>query len=694
MFEPFRMDGGGATLVFAPAAHGPVLAYAGESLPPDTEIAALVAAVASGPRENRPDDGADKLTILPQQGWGFGCEPAVSLDAPTRFDWAGVEANSDSARFLFRDLLLGLQLELHWRFEASGLLAAEAVLANEGEQAVELRWLAALALPLPSWATVAHEIGGSWSAEFQLFRAPLATGRVEKVGRGGRTGFDGAAYAIVGEASLREEVGRAVAAHLAWSGNARHFTETLPCGARQLQIGEKLNAREIVLTPGEGYTTPTALVAFGAAGLNGVRRCFHAEANDRSPAAGPRRVHFNTWEAVYFDLSVPALLDLVDAAAAVGAERFVLDDGWFCGRRNDRAGLGDWAVDAHVFPDGLAPLVERVRALGMDFGLWIEPEMVSPDSDLHRAHPDWCLQLAGRPRPTQRHQLVFDLAREDVRDYLFGAIDQLLRDHDIAYLKWDHNRDLFPVPSARAQVLGCYDLLDRVRVAHPTVEIEACASGGARIDYAILSRAARVWASDNTDAVERLRIHRTSSLFLPLGLIGAHVGASPNPTTGRSTGMAFRARIAMFAHLGLEADPRRMTEDERDVLRLHIDLYKRHRALIHGGDQLCIDTDDPGVTAQAVVAADRGEALALLVRIDQATYAASSPVRLPGLDPAARYRVTLPEPWPGRAARHLADPEWWRGRPVMSGAALAASGLRLPLVHPETAWLVHLERVA
>lgn len=694
MFEPFRIDGGGTTLVFAHAPHGPTLAYAGAALPPATDLTALAAATATGPRENRADDGADLLTILPQSGWGFGGEPAVVLDRPARFEPIGHEATPVSAAFRFRDPLLRLALELCWRFEPSGVLAADAALVNEGDEAIEVRWLAALTLPLPPWAAQAVEAHGRWGAEFQSAALPLTTGRVEKAGRGGRTGFDGAAYAVTTDDSAREETGRVVAAHLAWSGNARHFTETLPSGERQLQIGERLDPDEVTLKPGECYATPPALVAFSEEGFNGVRHRFHAELRRRSPASGPRRVHFNSWEAVYFDLSEPVLFELADAAAEVGAERFVLDDGWFAGRRNDRTSLGDWTPDPAIFPNGLRPLIERVHAAGMDFGLWVEPEMVSPDSELYRANPDWCIHLPGRPRPTQRHELALDLARAEVRDHLFAALDRLLRENAIAYLKWDHNRDLFPVANARAQTLGFYDLLDRVRAAHPCVEIESCASGGARIDFGVLSRAARVWASDDTDAVERLRIHRTMSIFVPTQVIGAHVGASPNPTTGRRLDMAFRARVAMFAHMGVEADPRRMSIGERETLRLHIDLYKRHRGLIHGGDQLFIDTDDPGVTAQVIVAPDRGEALALLARVDQATYAASPPVRLPGLDPDARYRVTLPEPWPGRAARQLADPDRWRAGPVLSGATLMRSGLRLPLVHPEAAWLVHLERVA
>ena len=693
MFAPVRIDGGGTTLVFAPSPAGPTVAYAGASLPEGLDLATLVSALAQGPRESRPDDGADIISILPQHGWGFGGEPAVVLDCPTRFDLEGIEASPADVALRFVDENLRLSIDLHWRFEQSGLLVTSAVLHNNGKSDIAVHWLAAVALPLPSWATHALEVAGRWGGEFRLHRSPLTTGRIEKTARGGRTGFDGASYAIATDGGAHETMGRIIAAHLSWSGGARHFIETLPSGERQLQLGEQLDPAGLLLAPGESHVTPPALLAFSADGLNGIRRRFHSEAQRRSPIAYPRLVHFNSWEAVYFELSETELFDLVDAAADIGAERFVLDDGWFRGRRDDRTSLGDWTPDTGVFPRGLGPLVERVHARAMDFGLWVEPEMVSPDSGLYRAHPDWCLHRPDAPRPTQRHQLVLDLSRSEVQDHVFGALDTLLRETGIAYLKWDHNRDLFPLPDGRAETQGFYALLDRLRAAHPNVEIESCASGGARIDFGVLSRASRIWASDNTDAVERVRIHRAMSIFYPLAVMGAHVGASPNPTTDRRLGMAFRARIAMFAHMGLEVDPRSLAPDERDTLRAHVDLYKRHRSLIHGGDQSYADPEDPGITAQIVVAPDKREALALLARIDQATYATSPPIRLPGLQASARYRVTLVDTWPKRAARQMADRQFWRAQPILSGAVLGQVGIRLPLVHPETAWLLHLERV-
>jgi alpha-galactosidase len=293
---------------------------------------------------------------------------------------------------------------------------------------------------------------------------------------------------------------------------------------------------------------------------------------------------------------------------------------------------------------------------------------------------------------------VLDLTRPEVGRHLFEQLDDLLRAHDIAYLKWDHNRDLAPAasrdrPAARAQTLAFYALLDRLREAHPSVEIESCAGGGGRADFEVMTRAERFWASDSNDAIERQRIQRGASLLFPLEVIGAHVGAVPSHQTGRVTSLCFRARTAMFGHIGLELDPRQLTDAERVELAQHIALYKRFRRLLHGGRLWRFGLGDPGGFGQIVVAEDGREALAQMVRLDQAPFAHAPPVKLPGLDRRARYRLELVEPWPQTAAGHLTDPAFWRAGPVVDGAALGELGLRLPLAWPETIWLLHLERV-
>jgi alpha-galactosidase len=410
-----------------------------------------------------------------------------------------------------------------------------------------------------------------------------------------------------------------------------------------------------------------------------------------------RRVHFNSWEAAYFSFDETSLKELASAAADIGIERFVVADGWFAGRRDDTSSLGDWRVDRKRFANGLAPLIQHVHQLGMDLGIWIEPEMVNPDSDLYRAHPDWCVHARNADRPTMRNQLWLDMSRSEVRDHLFEQLDRLLSENDIAYLKWDCNRFLFPavsadMPAAAHITRGTYALMDSLRMAHPNVEIESCASGGARVDLEILKRTTRVWPSDSTDAIERVRIQRWANLILPLETIGAHVGPSPNPITGRELPMAFRARVAMFGHLGVEMDPRRLNPKDLETLAIHVAHYKNFRGLLHSGRLLRWRSED-GADATICVSKNADEALALVCRTEVASHAQAAPIRFPGLDHAARYRITLPEPWPEIAKRRIHDTEAWLGGRTFSARVLEETGLSLPLADPQTAWLIHLARI-
>jgi alpha-galactosidase len=492
---------------------------------------------------------------------------------------------------------------------------------------------------------------------------------------------------------VSEAHGRIIAAHLAWSGDHHLLVERDTEGCASVMIAPRVEAGEIILGPTESYTTPTAMFAFSNNGLSGVRDKFHAKANAlAAQAKTPRKVHLNSWEALGFDFDLPSLQRLADEGSALGVERFVLDDGWFKGRRDDTTSLGDWFPDPQIFPDGLGRLIDHVKSRDMDFGLWVEPEMVSPDSDMYRNHPDWCLHSDGISRATQRNQLVLNLDRPEVSKALFDQLDSLLCDHDIAYLKWDHNRDLFPLAGqGHAQTRALYALLDKVRAVHPRVEIESCASGGGRVDFEILRRCSRVWASDNNDAIERLRINRSWLQFLPLKVIGNHVGPSPNPVTGRRLSMDFRAKVALFGHMGVEADPATMSESERKSLATHIAIYKEWRTVLHGGRLTQIESTDPGIFGWLSWNGERG--LALVAQTRFADDFNAQPVQLVGLPVQDRYRVRLIEPWPARAVRSLPNPDLWREGYMVSGHVLSEIGLPLPLRLPETAWLISVETV-
>lgn len=679
----------------------PALAWFGAALDPREDASVLCASAARGRHESQADvppcpsllpageDGAfgSPALALRRDGVALGLAPAVS----------GVNARDDGAEILLADAAAGVVIALHWQIESSGLLSVSTSVENSGRSPLEITRLASITLPVPPHLTEVTRYSGRWSAEMREHTLTLPRGMLGAQSFGGRPGFGGGQWLRIEEAHTTEMHGRALGAHLAWSGDHQLLLERDNEGNTVVSMGARLDAGEVVLAPAGTWRTPPALIAVSSAGRAGLRQIFHTHLLGSvlpvDVRARPRRVHLNTWEALGFRITHEALGRLVKDAAALGVERFVLDDGWFLGRRDDTTSLGDWLPDPAIFPEGLRPLIEDVHAAGMDFGLWVEPEMVSPASELFRAHPDWCIHLPGGAHPRQRHQLVLDLTRADVSEYLFARLDTLLRENTISYLKWDHNRELFPrAGRGHAQALALYALLDRLRAAHPAVEIESCASGGARVDYGILRRTSRIWASDDNDPIERLRVNRGWFQFLPPGVTGNHVGPSPNPVTGRRTDMDFRAKVALFGHMGVEADPARMSEEERNVLAAHIALYKEWRGILHGGRVFAVETGSASL--HGWFAWDGARGLALLAQTGLADDYDVPPVRLAGLEPDARYRVRLLKPWPRKASGYLAHAERWAQGMELGGRVLAEHGLALPLTHPETAWLVAVEVIA
>ncbi len=697
-----RLVAGGTCLVLAAADDAvPTVLHFGPPLPGDP--AGLMDA-------NRPQrlpaspDMPVPLSLLPVHGLGFFGRPGFVASRPAG-DWcfafrATMRSVDGAIVVELVDGAGGVAIAIHLALDPeSGVLSVATSLTNRGAAPLRLDWLAALALPLPPALNEVLLQEGRWGAELSPGRFSLDHQQeLLRTSRCGRTGHAGSPTVVVGEAGFGETTGRVIGCHLAWSGNHQLAVEVLPDGSRQLQLGEWLLPGEVTLGPGEVYPAPLVYAAWSGQGLSGVSQRFHAHIRRRIARPQPRPVHLNTWEAVYFRHEFEELGAIAEAAAGLGVERFVLDDGWFGRRDDDCTSLGDWAVDSRKYPDGLGPLIAHVRGLGMGFGLWVEPEMVSPESALYRAHPDWVLAVPGRERPTGRRQLVLDLTRPEVFEHTLGWLDALLNDHAIDYLKWDHNRDLAPAasagrPAARAQTLAVYRLLDTLRARHPAVVIEACASGGGRMDLGILARTDRFWPSDNNDPLVRQRVQRGASLVFPLEVLGAHVGPSPSHQTGRRTALQCRCRTALFGHLGLELDPRRFSAAEATAVRGEILLYKRFRDLLHSGRLWRLEIAAPAVMGQLVVGADGSEALAQLVCSEQPGFSLAPPVRLPGLDRQAGYRLELVEPWPEPAAATLPDPAFWRGRPVLDGGSLAEVGIRLPLTMPETIWLLYLERV-
>jgi alpha-galactosidase len=386
------------------------------------------------------------------------------------------------------------------------------------------------------------------------------------------------------------------------------------------------------------------------------------------------------------------------SAAEIGVERFVLDDGWFTRRRDDSAGLGDWKVDRETWPEGLHPLVDTVRGLGMQFGLWFEPEMVNADSDLARQHPDWLLQDHTAVR-SWRNQHVLDVANPEVFDYLLESISAVVDEYALDYIKWDQNRDLIEAvhgghAAVHQHATAVYALLDAIRARHPRLEIESCASGGARVDLGILERTDRVWASDTNDPIERLDIQRWTELLLPLELIGAHVGPPQAHTTRRETSLELRIAVALFGSFGIEWDITACTPDELEQLRGGIAAYRRLRELLHSGILSHPEGGDQGLRVTAVTAPLADRALVRVARVASSDRALPRLLQLPSLELASRYTVrAVPElRLPDRI--EPSSPPWLeRGSVTLTGAALAHHGIRLPLLGPGQALVLEIEKV-
>lgn len=692
-----RIDGEALTLVFALEKGGTAdCIYLGARLPEGEDLAALAAAAARGRHESQPDV-PPVPGLLPERGGGWSGTPAalfmlVGQEAQTDLRVSTWNTDARALAITFVDCRTALTIEQFWGV-AAGVVRVRQRVSNAGKATFTLARLISVALPVPARFAEVATYSGRWTGEMRETRRTIAPDGFARVTGTGKTGFGGNSITLYDPAT-----GEVLGVQLAWSGDHETRIECDPQGNSDgrtvLHMGAVIDAGEIELPPGGAFETPEAIFSL-APDPNALAQRWHTNIRaDVLPGRsgwGPRKVHINSWDPLGIDLSQDGLMRLADAAAQVGVERFVLDDGWFKRRRSTATSLGDWSVCPDIFPDGLRPLIDHVHSLGLDFGLWVEPEMVSPDSDLYRAHPDWCLHGADDDRPTMRGQLVLDLTRDEVRSHLGAQLDWLLEAYPIGCLKWDHNRDLFPANKRFRQTEGFYQLIDQVRQKHPHVEIECCAEGGGRIDYGVLARVHRVWPSDNNDPIERLRIMRAWSQFLPLEVLGNHVGPSPNPITGRRSDIDFRAKVALFGHMGVEADPGAMSEHERSVLAAHIALYKHWRGVLHAGAWFALDHPDSGIFAQMVVLGDK--ALALAAQTSFSPVFDAAPLRLKGLEPQARYRVTLPRPWPGKASLYLNDWQAWEAGLTLSGTALMTQGLALPLTHPETAWLIALERL-
>ena len=601
-------------------------------------------------------------------------------------------------------------VELVWEIQVldSGLVRQKAEVRNIGRaesggplsvQAVELGF------PVPSAASEIMTATGHHLRERSPQRQPLVKGRFEKNSVMGRPDFDASLLMSAGTRGFGFEEGEIWSVHVGWSGNSTLSIDSTPFSLPVLGGGELLLGGEVELRASERYTTPWVYGSYGR-GLNEVARRFHRTLRQLHPnlRSKPRPVILNTWEAVYFDHSFDTLKKLADTAQSCGVERFVVDDGWFGSRRDDTSGLGDWQVSEDVWPEGLRPLADYVRSRGMEFGLWFEPEMVNPDSRVARAHPDWILSpTPGRSAVQGRSQQVLDLTNPAALSYIFHAMDSLVSETGISYIKWDHNKLVSEAvsrhsgtPAVHNQTLAVYAIIEALKLRHPGLEIESCSSGGGRVDMGILAFCDRIWASDCVDPVERATIQQYTALLVPPEMIGEHIGASPAHSTRRATSLSMRAVTSLFGHLGVEWDLNAVGQDQLDELSSWISLYKNIRPLVAEGSLVQSDTNDDSVRVDGVVSADRSRGYFRFIQVSTSPNYPAAPVRLPGLDPDGSYRV-----YPLAASRDLSGTGngegplyWWTPEGVtLSAQSLTNYGIRPPQLHPAQAVIFAAEKV-
>ena len=679
----FRLDGGGVTYAFGVNGDGRLQTlYWGSALSTTDELAAPVAAP-----ENSSNETSIMLTPFEFAAFGGGImtEPALKVRFPDGvrdldLRYAGHEVEAGRIVVRLKDVQRAVHVTLAYAMdEATGILSRSATVENRTSGWVHVDQLAAAGINLPYADDYQLSfLTGRWAGEFALQTRPVTPGSTVIESRKGETSHQANPWFALSRADTEEESGPVWFGALGWSGSWRISVDLDGLGGVRATAGYNPFDFGYRLKPGDSLASPVFYGGFSDAGFGGASRMFHRYQRTRilpgAPAPRPRPVLYNSWEATAFAVDEAGQIALAEQAARIGVERFVVDDGWFGARDSDRAGLGDWVVNPKKFPHGLGPLIRRVNDLGMEFGLWVEPEMVNPDSDLYRAHPDWVIHFKGRPRTEARNQLVLNLARKDVCDYLLKTLDQLVSNNNIAFLKWDHNRtwsepgwpDIAPDEQQKlyvAYVDNLYKLLAELRRRHPKLEIESCASGGGRVDLGILRYTDQVWVSDNTDPFDRLAIQDGFSRAYAPAIMMAWVTDSPNYVNRRVTSLEYRFLSSMQGALGIGANLKHWTAADFTLAQRLVGEYKAIRATVQQGNLYRLVSPQQGSPRSATlsVSDDRRQAV-LFAFLHSSTMRETQPlIRLRGLDPAATYAVRAISGMaaPGTPAR--ASGAYWMG---------------------------------
>ena len=567
------------------------------------------------------------------------------------------EEEAQTLRIFLKDALTGAKLALLYTiFDEYSAIARSAYIENAGEKNLHVLNMMSLSLDLPDKDYEWMQLSGAWSRERYIKNRTLEQGITAIDSMRGNSSHEHNPFLALKRHNTDENAGEAIGISLVYSGNFRMQAEVDTHDVTRITAGINPEGFDWKLEPGESFQTPEAVLVYSENGLNGMSQTFQklyakrlARGYWRDKA---RPILNNNWEATYFDFTEDRLVEIAKKAKECGVELFVLDDGWFGARRNDRAGLGDWVANEELLPNGIKGLSERIEALGLKFGLWFEPEMISEDSDLYRAHPDWALVIPGRQPIRSRSQLVLDMSREDVTDYLTERICDIVEKADIQYIKWDMNRSLMAAYSAKLPrdrqgelrhryVLGLYKVLEAVTQRFPELLLEGCSGGGGRFDAGMLYYCPQIWCSDNTDAIERLRIQYGTSFGYPMSSVSAHVSVCPNHQNHRVTPFKTRGICAMQGTFGYELNLGKLSEEEKEEIRSQVEEYRKFAPLIQTG--LYYRLSDPSkeeYAAWAFVSEDQKEVLLNVVMQEIHGNMTVNYVNLQGLKCSAVYRDT------------------------------------------------------
>jgi alpha-galactosidase len=691
----FRLDGGNVTYAFGVNSRGELQQlYWGGRLAGTDRVPAAVPK-----REAASFDSSYTTTPQEYAGWGAGLfvEPALKVtftdgnrDLVLHYDHH--EGATNGFNIVLKDIKRQVFVTLHYAIDPnSGIISRSATIENKEEQPITIEQAAAAAWSVPAGHYTLDYLTGRWGGEWTLTQETLKPGeRVIESRRGTTSHQANPWFAIEAGDRPDENAGEVWFGALAWSGSWRITVEQDQLDAIRVTGGFNPFDFGYVLKPGEKLETPVFYGGYSAHGLGGASRLLHhyeiahvlprrvGDGEDAAPK--PRPVIYNSWEATEMNVSEEGQIALAEKAAALGVDRFVMDDGWFGQRKTDHAGLGDWYVNPQKFPHGLKPLIDKVHALKMDFGLWVEPEMVNPDSDLYRAHPDWVLNFPGRPRSEARNQLVLNLARQDVRDYVLGFLDKLLNENDIAFLKWDYNRnwsepgwDQLP-PNEQKKVYvafieNLYWVLGELKKRHPKVEIESCSGGGGRVDLGILQYTDEVWPSDNTDPFDRISQQDGFTYAYTPQVMMAWVTDSPHWGNKRSTSLVYRMLSSMQGSLGIGANITKFSDEEMATAKRLIAAYHQVQKTIVQGDlyRLISPRNGSEFSATQTVNKDKSQSVVFLF-IHSTQEGRGFPIlKLKGLDPKADYALTPIEGAVLKGSPTTASGAWWMNHGLEMG---------------------------